>query len=60
MKKKVNNPENLKSDKVEKNDFPGYPHYPPSEDIYNNFEEETEINPEDISKNKITNKNEIV
>ena len=37
--------------KAEKNDFPGYPHYPASEDIYNN-EKETELNPEDLSKVK--------
>ncbi len=60
MKKKDNNPTNLKSGKEEKIDFPGYPHYPPSEDIYNNFQEETEINPEDISKKKVTDKNEII
>lgn len=60
MKKKVNNSANLKPDKKEKNEFPGYPTYPESEDIYNQFQEETEINPEDISKKKITDKNEIV
>ena len=30
----------------------GYPVYPASEDIYNRFREEKEINPEDISKIK--------
>ncbi|MGV9004958.1 hypothetical protein [Flavobacterium sp.] len=29
--------------------------YPPSEDIYNQFKEETDINPEDISKKKTPN-----
>lgn len=28
--------------------LPGYPTYPASEDIYNRFKEEEEINPEDI------------
>lgn len=28
--------------------------YPPSEDIYEQLKQETEINPEDISKNKVT------
>lgn len=31
----------------------GYPHYPPAEDIYNQEKLETEINPGDISKNKV-------
>ena len=32
--------------------FPGYPIYPPIEDIYAQYKEETEIDPEDISKKK--------
>lgn len=36
---------------AENNDFPGYPHYPASEDIYNNAKE-TDLNPEDVSKVK--------
>ncbi|WP_211228185.1 hypothetical protein [Aequorivita capsosiphonis] len=40
-----------KQDKAEKKGFPGYPHYPASEDIYNN-EKETDLNPEDPSKTK--------
>lgn len=43
---KNNNPD--ESDK----DFPGYPHYPASEDIYRQGKEETEIDPEDITKMK--------
>jgi hypothetical protein len=35
--------------------FPDYPTYPPIEDIYNKDKEETEIDPEDISKIKSTN-----
>jgi len=38
-----------------KNDFPGYPLYPDSEDIYNKFREEKDINPEEISGIKILN-----
>lgn len=35
--------------------FPGYPLYPPSEDIYNNAKKEMKLNPEDLSKSKIPN-----
>lgn len=34
------------------------PIYPPSEDIYNQGKEETEIDPEDISRKKPTNAND--
>lgn len=34
--------------------FPGYPHYPASEDIYNN-EQEVNLNPEDLTKTKNLN-----
>lgn len=37
------------------NNLPGYPVYPESEDIYNNYLEEKEINPEDIFKKKVSN-----
>lgn len=46
--------ENISADERVKNDtkdFPGYPHYPASEDIYNK-EEEVDLNPDDLSKNK--------
>jgi len=36
------------------NDFPGYPHYPASEDIYRQGKEETEIDPEDPTQLKKT------
>ena len=40
MENKNNNPK-LNIEKEVQSDFPGYPHYPPSEDIYeNDFEEE--------------------
>ncbi len=32
--------------------FPGYPQYPANEDIYNKFDKEFDIDPEDISKKK--------
>ena len=35
--------------------YPANVNYPPSEDIYNKNKEETEIDPEDISKTKTTN-----
>jgi hypothetical protein len=35
--------------------FAAYPIYPPSEDIYNKFKEEKDLNPEDISKKKSSN-----
>ncbi len=34
------------------NNLPGYPVYPENEDIYNNFLEETDIDPDDIRKKK--------
>lgn len=39
-----------------KNDNPeGYPHYPEGEDIYEKFEEERDISPDDTSKTKPSN-----
>ena len=40
-------------DEAEKNGFPGYPHYPASEDIFNN-EKEVDLNTEDLTKIKST------
>jgi len=40
--------------KNQDNDFPGYPKYPPSEDIYNKGKKEADINPEDLTKNKVS------
>jgi hypothetical protein len=55
-KEKSDNP-NLagKESNNEENNLPGYPVYPESEDIYNNFLEEKDINPEDILKTKDLN-----
>jgi len=33
----------------------GYPLYPPSDDVYNRWKEEKDLNPEDISKRKAPN-----
>jgi len=44
-------PEGLESNKEEDN-LPGYPVYPEGEDIYNIYEEEIDIDPEDIFKKK--------
>ncbi len=56
MKKndKLNLPES-QADKKKQDDMQGYPIYPDSEDIYKNFQEEVDINPEDISKTKVSN-----
>jgi hypothetical protein len=53
-KDKLNLSESL-ADNKEENDLKGYPIYPDSEDIYKNFQEEEDINPEDISKTKVSN-----
>lgn len=37
-------------------EFPEYPIYPPSEDIYNKSKKEMELNPENPSKEKTQNK----
>lgn len=38
--------------KNDREDFPGYPSYPATEDIYSNEIKEEEINPENISESK--------
>ncbi|WP_245803578.1 hypothetical protein [Algoriphagus marinus] len=40
---------------IEKSTLPGYPLYPPSEDIYSQGKKEMNLNPEDLSKNKSPN-----
>ncbi len=54
MKKKENNEPSDGQQKGNKgdNDLPGYPTYPANEDIFNKYQQEKEINPEDISKPK--------
>jgi len=51
MENKNNNPK-LNIEKEAQSDFPGYPHYPPSEDIYVNDFEEEDIDLEDTSEKK--------
>ena len=51
---KLNKSDN-QTDNKEENILPGYPVYPDHEDIYRNFLEEEEINPEDTSKTKEPN-----
>ncbi|MES2520051.1 MAG: hypothetical protein V4585_18180 [Bacteroidota bacterium] len=54
MKKRFNNRQQVPQPQVdkEKDNFVGYPLYPASEDIYNKFHEEADIDPEDISQKK--------
>ena len=47
----------LITDNAEKNQLQGYPIYPSNEDIYNQYQEEKDINPEDISTTKAPNDN---
>ena len=52
MKAKANDkklPNQQAGNKAE-NDPEGYPAYPPGEDIYSKYQEEKDINPEDISR----------
>ncbi len=37
-------------------EFPGYPSYPESEDIYRTDDEEKDLDPEDITQKKTSNK----
>lgn len=47
-----------KSNKEAKKDFPGYPIYPASEDIYSTDIKESDIDPENINKTKTPNEKE--
>ncbi|MCX6234075.1 MAG: hypothetical protein NT175_05010 [Bacteroidetes bacterium] len=48
---------NRRAGDEEENNLQGYPLYPASEDIYNKYQKEQNINPEDISKKKESNEN---
>ena len=54
MNKKKNNSKSTEntSNRDKDDNIEGYPIYPKNEDVYEKFEEESEINPEDISKTK--------
>ncbi len=56
MKNKVEKPNQPNSPSANKKemDLPGYPIYPPSEDIYNNLEEDQNIDPENTNKLKVS------
>ncbi len=54
------NPPGRQAGNEEKNNLQGYPLYPASEDIYSKFQEEKDLNPEDISKIKESNENDKV
>lgn len=40
-------------DRAERDNFPGYPMYPASEDVYNKLKEEIELDPEDPGRLKV-------
>ncbi|MBE0662406.1 MAG: hypothetical protein IH597_08055 [Bacteroidales bacterium] len=54
MVQKKNNTPNLSDTelKSDESNLPGYPSYPATDDIYSNYLEEEDINPEDILKTK--------
>jgi hypothetical protein len=60
MKKSLNTrkPEKIKGDE-EKANLQEYPLYPESEDIYNKYKEEKNLDPEDTSKIKTTVRNDV-
>ena len=45
----------MKKNNKEKTDLPGYPLYPSSDDLYNRFKEEEDLDPENPSKKKTSN-----
>jgi len=55
VKGEKKNTANQQEGKGEKNTLQGYPVYPESDDIYSKYEEEKDIDPEDISKIKDLN-----
>jgi hypothetical protein len=52
MSDKEKHSEPIIPDEEQDTDFPGYPKYPPSEDIYNRGHKEADIDPEDVTKKK--------
>ncbi len=57
MKKETNQPKvpRKRIDPKDAQNLPGYPVYPTAEDIYTKWKEEEDINPEDITKQKVPN-----
>jgi len=59
MKKKLDtNPSDQMPNNDETDDHLEYPLYPESEDIYNRFKKEKNVDPEDISKLKKSDKSD--
>lgn len=52
-KNQKSNPDEKKLDQKDKNAIPNSLLYPANEDIYNQFKKESDIDPEDVSKNKV-------
>jgi len=48
-----------RSEKKSGEQYPGYPSYPASEDIYRTDEEEKDLDPEDITQKKTSNNSSI-
>jgi hypothetical protein len=57
MKKSTKATITLRNFSAVKTDTPGYPVYPVSEDIFTREKEESDLNPEDISRKKALNEN---
>jgi|GEM_PF-2765906 len=57
MKKDIesNNQSDKKVSENTANALQGYPLYPASEDIYNKYKKEGNLDPEDVSKEKVSN-----
>ena len=52
-KNQKSNPDEKKLDEKDKNAIPDSLLYPANEDIYSQFKKESDIDPEDVSKNKV-------
>ena len=59
IKNNSNSTENTSKRDIDDNQE-GYPLYPKSEDVYEKFKEESEINPEDISKAKLSKSSNVL
>jgi len=51
-------PPGMEADRESKGNLPAYPVYPASEDIYNKFKKEKNMDPEDILKEKKSDKSD--
>lgn len=57
MSKNKNNQDLSQSEAIKDDNQKGYPSYPDSEDIYEKFKEEPDVNPADTSKTKVSASN---